>query len=184
MRSLHQNINEVTVADQNWPVKHWSVISNNYRAAPYFSQYERQFKSLFLQTKAQYLSEINYRFLSAILEILGVKTNITWSTDYTPIRGRGTERIVNLCRAAGATCYLSGPAAKVYLQTEQFAEAGIDVEYMDYTQYPEYRQLYPPFDHAVSIIDVILMCGLNASYYVCGWRGANAASQMRAARTI
>jgi hypothetical protein len=170
VRSLHQTINEVTVADKDWPVSHWRRISNNYRAAPYFLQYECHFQGLFLQTKDQYLSQINYRFLCAILEILGVKTKITWSTDYAPIRGRRTERVVNLCRAVGATHYLSGPAAKAYIQTEQFAEAGIEIEYIDYTRYPEYPQLYPPFDHAVSIIDLILMCGPNAAYYVWGWR--------------
>src|SRR6476620_5131839 len=78
VRSLRQNINEVGVADQNWPVMHWSMIANSYRAAPYFLQYECHFQSLFLETKDPYLSQINCRFLCAILEILGVTTKITW----------------------------------------------------------------------------------------------------------
>ncbi|HML08478.1 MAG TPA: WbqC family protein [Xanthobacteraceae bacterium] len=170
VQSLHQNINEVTVADQQWPMRHWRIISHNYRDAPYFSNYKDFLETLFTQTKERYLSQINYRFLCAILEILSVTTKITWSNDYAPIKGRRTERVVNLCRAAGATHYLSGPAAKAYLQLEQFAEAGIEVEFMDYSEYPEYPQLYRPFDHAVSIIDLILMCGPSASYYIWGWR--------------
>ncbi len=169
--SLHQNINEVTVANRQWPVSHWRTISDNYRAAPYFSHCKVFFEKLFLETEDLYLSQINYRFLCAVLELLGVTTKVTWSTDYAPIESRGTERVVNLCRAAGATHYLSGPTAKAYLQTEQFAEAGIALEYMDYAGYPKYPQLNPPFDHAFSIIDLILMCGPKASYYIWGWRG-------------
>ena len=81
---------------------------------------------LFLETTDRYLSQINRRALGVVLEILGVKTKITWSTDYAPTEGRSTKRVVNLCRAVGATHYLSGPAAKAYIQAEQFAEAGID----------------------------------------------------------
>jgi hypothetical protein len=172
LRSSHQNINAVTVADRQWPIRHWRKISSHYRTAPYFSHYKGYFEKLFLGTTEHYLSQINYRFLCAALEILGLTTRITWSTDYAPISGRSTERVVNLCRAAGATHYLSGPAAKAYLQIEQFAEARIDLEYIDYAGYPEYPQLYPPFDHAVSIIDLILMCGPRAPYYIWGWREA------------
>jgi len=170
VRSLHQNINEVTVADLRWPARHWRTISNTYRAAPYFAQYRDYFKELFLETKELYLSHVNYRFLCAILKILDVQTKVTWSTDYAPIKGRGAERVLNLCRAAGATHFLSGPAAKAYIKSERFAEAGIELEYMDYAGYPEYPQLYPPFDHAVSIMDLILMCGPRAPCYIWDWR--------------
>ena len=33
-----------------------------------------------------------------------------------------------------------------------FEEAGIKLEYMDYSGYPEYPQQHPPFDHAVTIL--------------------------------
>jgi hypothetical protein len=170
VHSLHQNIDEVTVVGRQWPASHWRIISDSYRAAPYFSHYKDVFEKLFLETDDHYLSKVNYRFLRAILKILRVTTKITWSKDYAPIPGRSTERVINLCRAAGATHYLSGPAGKDYIQPEQFAAAGIDLEYMDYAGYPEYPQLYAPFDHAVSIVDLILMCGPKAPYYIWGWR--------------
>jgi hypothetical protein len=37
---------------------------------------------------------------------------------------------------------------------------------MDYSGYPEYPQLYPPFVHEVSIIDLIFNTGPNASKYM------------------
>jgi len=37
---------------------------------------------------------------------------------------------------------------------------------MDYSGYPEYNQLYPPFEHAVSIIDLIFNEGSQAPKYM------------------
>ena len=40
--------------------------------------------------------------------------------------------------------------------------AKIKLTYFDYEGYPEYAQLHPPFDHAVSIIDLIVSTGPDA----------------------
>jgi hypothetical protein len=37
---------------------------------------------------------------------------------------------------------------------------------MDYSGYPEYRQLYPPFESHVSIIDLIFNEGPDATKYM------------------
>ena len=47
-----------------------------------------------------------------------------------------------------------------------FAEAGIRLTWMDYSGYPEHRQLFPPFEHAVSILDLILNEGPHATRYM------------------
>ena len=172
VRGMHgqQSINEVTIADSTWPLVHWDSIRSLYREAPHFSEYKDRFEELFRGCNEDRLSQVNYRFLTGVLPMLGIQTPIKWDTDYGSISGTSTERLVNLCRAAGATHYLSGPAAKDYIQPEQFAAAGIALEYIDYSGYPEYPQLYPPFDHAVSIIDLILMCGPKTPYFIWGWR--------------
>jgi hypothetical protein len=77
-----------------------------------------------------------------------------------------TERLVDLCKQVGATNYLSGPAAKAYLEEDSFAREGIAVSYIDYSGYPEYRQLYPPFEPCLSVIDLILNEGPNATHYL------------------
>jgi hypothetical protein len=85
--------------------------------------------------------------------------------DYNLIGGK-TERLVHLCQQAGATAYLSGPSAKAYLNEDLFKNEGIAVLYMDYSGYPEYGQLYPPFEPRVSIIDLILNEGPSATRYM------------------
>ena len=35
----------------------------------------------------------------------------------------------------------------------------ITIEWMNYDGYPEYPQLYPPFEHGVSIVDLLFNVG-------------------------
>jgi len=115
--------------------------------------------------QVRHLSAINHRFLLEVNAILGVNTVVTWSKDYRLIDGQ-TERLVDLCRQASASEYVSGPAAKTYLHENLFADAGIELRYIDYSGYPEYRQLHPPFEHGVSILDLIFNEGPNAARYL------------------
>jgi hypothetical protein len=80
--------------------------------------------------------------------------------------GDKTERLVHLCKQAGATKYFSGPAAKDYLNEDLFQREAIAVAYIDYSGYREYRQLYPPFESRVSIIDLIFNEGPDATRYM------------------
>ena len=64
-------------------------------------------------------------------------------------------KLLDICKKTGANEYLSGPSAKSYLDSSIFTQNGIKVSWMDYSNYKEYNQLYPPFDHAVSVIDLI-----------------------------
>jgi hypothetical protein len=41
-----------------------------------------------------------------------------------------------------------------------FQEAGIKLTYIDYSGYPEYSQIHPPFDHGVSLLDLLLNVGI------------------------
>jgi WbqC-like protein family len=61
---------------------------------------------------------------------------------------------------------VSGPSAASYLEPQQFQDAGIDLVYFDYAGYPPYRQLFPPFDHHVSVLDLILNEGPDARRYM------------------
>jgi hypothetical protein len=74
--------------------------------------------------------------------------------------------LIQICKQAGATYYLSGPSAKGYIDEDLFRKEGIILDYMDYSGYPEYRQLYQPFEHAVSVIDLIFSEGPAASQFM------------------
>lgn len=161
----HQKICDTIVADPGWRHKHWQTIVHNYKRAPYFASYRELFAELYLGCETNRLSQVNYRFLKGICDLLGVQTRFSWSMEYD-LRGDKTERLIDLCRRTGADEYLSGPAAGAYLDAARFAREGLRLSYMDYTGYPEYRQLYPPFAHAVSIVDLIFNQGPSSTRYL------------------
>lgn len=154
-------INEMEVADADWAAQHWKSIAHWYRRSPGFQTYGSLFEELFLGCEESNLSRINRRFLTAISQLLGSRTRITTATDYDIVSGR-SERLWHLCEQVGATHYLSGPAATGYLDQSAFAARGIEIEWMDYTGYAEYRQAFPPFEHRVSIVDLLLNEGTRA----------------------
>jgi len=111
--------------------------------------------------------DINLKFIEAIIKILGIKTKIICSSDLDYDRKlTKTDRLIAILKELNATSYLSGPSAKNYIDESLFKKENIELEWMDYSGYMEYPQLYPPFVHEVSIIDLILNTGPNAPYYM------------------
>jgi hypothetical protein len=158
-------IKNITVSDASWPSKHWRAIAANYARAPHFRTYAATVERLYDECRDTRLSEINYRWIKAICDLLGIRTRLSWSMDYTVVDGK-TERLVDICRQAGASVYVSGPAAKAYIQPELFDAAGIELRYFSYDGYREYPQLFPPFDHHVSILDLLFHQGPAAPSYM------------------
>ncbi len=120
---------------------------------------------MYLTCTEEYLSRVNFRFLEAINRLLNIGTRISWSSDFKLIEGKN-ERLISLCQQAGATKILLGPAAQVYLDETRFGREGIEVEWMDYSGYPEYQQGFPPFEHGVTILDLIFNEGPNAKNFM------------------
>ena len=160
-----QRIDETMIADPDWPRAHWQTLAHAYRSATGFEQLAPRLEPLYLECEAERLSDVNRRFLGELCELLGIDTKLSWSTDYEP-GGAKSERLVGLCVAAGAGEYLSGPAARDYLDEGMFREAGVEVTWFDYSGYPEYPQLHGPFEHRVSVLDLLLNTGSDARDYI------------------
>jgi hypothetical protein len=166
IHNFGQTIQETQVRDARWASKHWRSIVQYYSKAPCFPAYADTLDSLYSEAAGlKFLSEVNYLFLSAICRVLGIKTRITWSRDYDLVEGQ-TERLVDLCLKLRGEEYVSGPAAKSYIEESLFERSRVKLTYVDYAGYPEYAQLYPPFEHGVSVIDLILNQGPNARKYM------------------
>jgi WbqC-like protein family len=160
-----QPICETRISDPRWADRHWKTLVHNYAGAPHFDDHRELVEDLYLGSTETMLSLVNRRFLAAICGVLGIETPLSWSMDYEA-EGDKTERLVSICKRAGADAYLSGPSAKAYLDEQQFADAGIALSYMDYGGYPEYPQPHPPFEHAVSIVDLLFCTGPDARSYI------------------
>jgi len=163
--SYRQKIKDTVISDSGWNRKHWKSICQYYSKARHFRNYKDVFEELYLNTNEKFLSLVNHKFLNIICDILDIKTKLTWSMDYRLTEGK-TERLVDLCKQAGASEYLSGPSANAYLDEELFRSEGIALRYMDYSGYPEYHQLHGDFVHEVSVIDLIFNEGPEAKKYM------------------
>jgi hypothetical protein len=162
---FHQKINETRISETGWNRTHWETIRHAYARAPFFNDYREFFEELYMKATEQYLSELNFKFLNAFCELLGIKPNFRWSSEFE-LRGEKSERLLNLCLDLKADAYYSGPAAKDYLDVGLFNENNIAVNWFDYSGYAEYPQLHGEFEHGVSIIDLIFNTGPGAARYL------------------
>jgi WbqC-like protein family len=162
---FEQRIDETLIDDPDWADRHWKTLEHNYSAAPHFGDYAETLSSLYTRLEDRRLSAVNRLFIETICAMLGIETALSWSTEYEA-EGTKTDRLVSLCQAAGATTYLSGPSAREYMDESLFEAAGVGVEYMDYSGYPEYTQLYPPFEHEVTALDLLFNTGPKAHCFL------------------
>lgn len=164
-----QRIRDAEIEDDRWREKHWRSLRQNYHRAPFWTAYAGELEALYLGSAERHLSTLNRAFLETLCRWLGITTPLRWDWEYRLGEGK-VNRLVDLCVQAGAGVYLTGPSAKGYFEAdrgiERFAEAGIAVEFMDYSGYPEYAQLYPPFIHEVTALDLVLNTGPGAAAYL------------------
>lgn len=166
VENLHQKINETIIFDLKWAKKHKATLQTNYGKAKSFNETKEFIFDIYNKVEnIKNLSQINYIFIKSICEYLGISTKISLSTDYLLVEGK-TERLVDLCLQSNATHYLSGPSAKDYIDEKLFDKNQISLEWMEYSNYKEYEQLNPEFEHSVSILDLIFNEGANARSYL------------------
>jgi len=161
----HQKIRETEIEGSDWAAAHWKTLVQNYRRTPHFAEITEWLEPLYLNESYSHLSQLNRRFIEAICNYLSINTVITDSWDYRLVDGK-TERLVDLCIQTGATEYVSGPAAKGYVDEQVFVDNGIGLTWFDYGGYPEYPQLWGEFIHGVTILDLLFNCGKDSSRYM------------------
>lgn len=163
-------IHEVQITDEDWGKSHWEKLKQNYSTAPYFERYRDFFEYVYLDRKWKSLSVLNQFLVKEIsARFLGINTLFKDSREYHA-QGAKLDRLLDLLIKTKADYYVSGPSAKDYIEEEKLAELNMVLEYKDYSGYPEYLQAFPPFVHAVTILDLLFNCGLDAPYYIWGWR--------------
>lgn len=160
-----QKIRDTEIDGIDWQLVHWKTLEQNYKRAPHFEEISQWLKPLYINASYSHISDLNRCFIEAICKYLGINTVISNSWDYDLIEGK-TERLADLCKQAGGTEYISGPAAKEYIVDSIFSEIAIKLSWFDYSGYTEYPQLWGDFSHSVSILDLIFNCGKESHKYM------------------
>lgn len=161
----YQSIRETEIDGIDWAEAHWKSIVQNYRKAQHFDEIAAIFEPLYCQRRYQQLSNLNRSLIEAVCNYLGINTKISNSWDYQLIEGK-TERLADLCSQAGCAEYISGPAARDYINEDIFIDQGIKLSWFEYSGYQEYPQLWGEFTHGVTILDLLFNCGKDSPRYM------------------
>ncbi len=152
------SINSIKIQGDLWKKKHWKSINFYYAKSPFYREIRDLIKPIYCEKNFKYLSNLNIELIKLICSYLKIDTPIKESNDFILNDGKN-ERLIGICKACSADYYLTGPSAKEYISTDLFESKGIKVEFMDYSNYNEYEQLWGLFEHKVSILDLLFNCG-------------------------
>ena len=156
-------INEIEVSEPGWADKHWHSLRHAYAKAAFFKTYATKLEETYAEAaKLVRLTEINALLLNRISGVLGLATPLISTTSIPRHAQSPTGRLVEICTARAAKIYVSGPAARSYIETPLFDAAEISLRYVNYADYPTYEQASARFEHGVSMIDVLFRCGPQA----------------------
>jgi hypothetical protein len=160
-------INEVPIVwNKAWNKEHFKTLRQHYGKAPHYKKYEPLLEQFYARHDTL-LADFTVDFTIALARALHIDHTRFVRSSSLGVGGTKTERLIKLLEKVGADHYISGPSAKDYLEADRFEAAGIRLDYVKY-DYPEYPQLYPPYDPAVTILDLLFMTGDRAMEYITG----------------
>ena len=160
-----QRIRDVEIDGSTWQETHWKTLCHHYARAPHFHTFAADLEAFYLHRTHTHLWQLNRALIEWVCAQLGIGTKITCSWEYDLSEGKN-ERLADLCAQAGGTEYVSGPAARGYIDERIFAARGINLSWFDYESYPEYPQLWGDFQHGVTILDLLFNCAHHAPRYM------------------
>lgn len=168
----HQLIKDTRINGNSWANQHLTSIEHHLGKCMHFKTCRPVLSSLYEEAmEHELLSSVNYLFIKRICELLSISTPLRWSSEFE-LHPEKSRKLLNICKDLSADVYVSGPAAKDYLDCKIFEDEGVSVEWFDYSGFPEYEQLHPPFEHAVSIIDLLANTGDSAQEFLSRSAGA------------
>lgn len=163
-------INQIKIDNsKNWKETHWKSIQLNYKKAPFFNEYSKNFEKLYSKDW-EYLSDFVIAVNQEILNILGIKAKLVKSSDIKA-KGSKNEKLLNLCKATNTKVYLSGKGAKdpkhgAYLDENLFLKNNINIKYQEF-EHPKYEKIWNEFTpdlekrdvSNLSVLDILFTLG-------------------------
>ncbi|MDF0672776.1 MAG: WbqC family protein [Nitrospira sp.] len=160
LQHFGQRIDEVLINPTTaWKTQHLRALDIHYARAPYRDRYLSELRKLYARPWSR-LSDLNKATVQWLLDAYGITTPVRSAAEYAA-RDEPTDRLIDLCRAVGATGYLAGPGAEHYMDKTRFESSGVRLEIQVF-QHPSYRQAYEPFEPNLSALDLLLMQGPDA----------------------
>ncbi|MGE3152412.1 MAG: WbqC family protein [Nitrospiraceae bacterium] len=157
LQRFGQRIDEVRVNRQvDWRRQHLRALTMHYAKAPYQNHVLAGLRSLY-EADWERLVDLNLAVLRWLMETFHITTPIRLASELSA-RNHPTDRLIDICRAVGASTYLAGPGAEQYLDRPRFEASGLELELQRF-RHPVYAQCYHPFIPDMSALDLLMMEG-------------------------
>jgi len=147
--------------DGRWQHKLLERVRHAYGRSAFFEQYYDDLAQTVIGKNYGGLVELNVSLIEFFRRHLGIDTPMVYSSSLDAQGYKGSRLILELCMRAGAKRYLCGASGKDYLVEEDFAQAGIEIDYLNYSP-PVYPQLCPEHVSHLSSIDLLFNSGPEA----------------------
>lgn len=112
---------------------------------------------MLLNTPTSNLAELCWQQLNFWLLEFEIQTKIIRSSELQ-IASKKSDFVFDLCKHFSADHYFSGVLGRDYLHEDDFAGAGIRIEYQEFI-HPVYPQRWGKFEPCMGIIDYWMNCG-------------------------
>ncbi len=149
----------------NWQGKHYKSFLSAYRKAKFFDAYHYLLEEIYLKRTWSKISDLDVFATQLLAKTLGLTPEWVLASDLNVQGSKDGEKIIGICEKLDCDFVLNGPAAQEFINHDRFAEKGIRTEYMTY-EYEPYPQLFLPFIHGVTVLDVIFNCGPQAPDFI------------------
>jgi hypothetical protein len=160
-----QRIDEVEFADPRWATKHMKTLQAAYGRAAGFKTALPKLEALFT-ARHERLVDVAVASVDLLFEAFDVRPAEVVRSSALGISGEKAALVRDICRAVGATRYLSGRTGATYLDEADFAAVGIDVVVQGFVPrpYPR-REASEEAAKGVSALDAWLNLGDAARSY-------------------
>ncbi len=152
-----QSILDVQIDNRaDWARKHLQSLAVHYGKAPYFSDHLPFLQEVYAR-RWELLCELSIFLTQYLASSMGIRAKVARSSE-GQFSEEPTERLIEICRWAGADTYVAGAGGFNYMRLDRFPQEGIRVLRQEF-EAPIYPQRYGRFEPNLSIVDLLFNCG-------------------------
>jgi hypothetical protein len=153
---------ELEIIDQSWRINHLNFISNGYKKHPFFEQIFPCLTEFFAGHYPLLIDAVMASMLIS-MKLFDIKTKLVFQSDmdYDKKLRKG-ELVVDLVRASGADCYLSGTGAAAYMDESVFTgNPSLKYDSFIHPVYPQKNS--SEFISGLSCLDILFNVGIDGA---------------------
>lgn len=172
---LGHSIAATEIADNRATEKHWKTLTAAYSRTPGFELWRDELRNL-LTTPRHSLANVAIASTEWMLEKLNVNTKRMLASELPGVKGKASELVASICKALGATEYLTGTGALAYMNLSDFSNFACRVLVQQWTPITYHQKhMKDGFTSDLSTLDLLLNCPDHAAAIIANagsWKPA------------